>query len=55
MTENAGSVMTDYGRARIEHVDILRREGMTYRAIGARLGVTKVRARQMLARLKETD
>jgi hypothetical protein len=38
----------DYGRARQEHAMLLRCEGLTLRAIGARIGVYGETARQMI-------
>jgi DNA-directed RNA polymerase sigma subunit (sigma70/sigma32) len=42
----------DYWSARREHAWRLRAEGLTQHAIGMRLGVTRERVRQMLARFE---
>src|SRR5262245_46527721 len=39
-----------WGEARYEHAYFLRREGLTYRSVGYRLGVGAERARQMVAK-----
>jgi DNA-binding CsgD family transcriptional regulator len=40
----------DYAEARREHMFLLRAEGITYRAIGKRFGITGGRAAQIIAR-----